>query len=89
MFGELDGERLRGNVRRRGALQCPERHLIFAAVLADQADDRFGGAEAFEGEQPLVDVADLFHGQGAERDRAQFAGDGDGLDRAEHVQDGR
>ena len=65
-----------------------ERYLFLAAVLADQADDGFGGAEALEGEQALVDVADLLDGQGAERDRAQLAGDGDGLHGAEHVQDG-
>ena len=65
-----------------------ERHLLLAAVLADQADDGLGGAEALEGEQALVDVADLLHGQRAERDRAQLPADRDGLDRAEHVQDG-
>ena len=73
---------------RRDGLQRGERYLLLAAVLAGQADDGLGGAEALEGEQALVDVADLLHGQRAERDRAQLPADKNGLDRAEHVQDG-
>ena len=87
-LGELGGQRFRGDVRAAMLSSVRERHLFLAAVLADQADDDLGGAEALEGQQALVDVADLLDGQGAERDRAQLAGDGDGLDRAEHVQHG-
>ena len=40
-------------------LQVGEGDLFLAALLADQADHHLGGAEALEGQQALVDVADL------------------------------
>jgi hypothetical protein len=82
-----------GEVRDRAGpgleiLQCGERYLVFEAFLPDEADDDLVGAEAFEGEQAFVDVADLLDVQCPERQATPLLGDGDVLDRGEHVHDG-
>ena len=75
-LGQFGGERFRGNVCRGDGLQRRSSGTSSSRpVLADQADHGLGGAEALEGQQALVDVADLLHGQGAERDRAQLPAD--------------
>ena len=55
---------------------------------AGQAEHGLGGGADLQFEQALVDVADLFHVQGAEREAPALAADDHVLDGAEHPQHG-